>query len=125
MKDRMYAIAAKNLAGTRAELTFEEGYPPMAPTAGNERLLGLMNEAAREAGLAEVGELDPMMRGAGMFRLLRRLWIRCRGYGGDWDGGACAGRVGGCGEFAEAGEEGGVVDPEVAVRRWQTFYGKK
>ena len=25
----------------------------------------MMNEAAREAGLAEVGELDPMMRGAG------------------------------------------------------------
>ena len=65
MKDRMYAIAAKNLPGTRAELTFEEGYPPMAPTAGNKGLLRLMNEAAREAGLAEVGELDPMMRGAG------------------------------------------------------------
>jgi glutamate carboxypeptidase len=65
MKDRMYAIAAKNLPGTRAELTVEEGYPPMAPTAGNKALLRLINEAAREAGLAEVGELDPMMRGAG------------------------------------------------------------
>ncbi len=65
VKDRMYAIAAKNLPGTRAELTFEEGYPPMAPTPGNKRLLALLNEANREGGLPEVGELDPMLRGAG------------------------------------------------------------
>ena len=61
VKDRMYAIAAKNLPGTRAELTFEEGYPPMAPTPGNKRLLALLNEANREGGLPEVGELDPML----------------------------------------------------------------
>jgi glutamate carboxypeptidase len=65
IKDRMYAIVAKNLPGTTAELTFEAGYPPMAPTAGNKRLLALMNEASRAAGLPEVGELDPMLRGAG------------------------------------------------------------
>lgn len=65
IKDRMFAIAAKNLPGTKAELTFEEGYPPMAPTAGNKRLLALLNEANRAGGLPEVGELDPMMRGAG------------------------------------------------------------
>jgi len=65
MKDRMYAIAAKNLPGTKAELTFEEGYPPMAPTAGNKRLLQLLNESSKAAGIPEVGELDPMLRGAG------------------------------------------------------------
>ncbi len=65
IKDRMYAIAAKNLPGTKAELTFEEGYPPMAPTAGNKRLLQLLNEASRAGGVPEVGELDPMLRGAG------------------------------------------------------------
>ncbi|MBL8237038.1 MAG: M20/M25/M40 family metallo-hydrolase [Bryobacterales bacterium] len=65
VKDRMYAIAAKNLPGTTAELTFETGYPPMAPTPGNKRLLELLNEVSRAAGIPEVGELDPMMRGAG------------------------------------------------------------
>jgi glutamate carboxypeptidase len=65
VKDRMYAIAAKNLPGTTAELTFEAGYPPMAPTAGNKRLLALLNESSKAAGLPAVGELDPMLRGAG------------------------------------------------------------
>jgi glutamate carboxypeptidase len=65
IKDRMHAIAAKNLPGTKAELTFEAGYPPMAPTSGNKRLLQLLNESSKAAGIPEVGELDPMLRGAG------------------------------------------------------------
>lgn len=65
IKDKMYAITAKSLPGTTAELKFEEGYPPMAPTAGNKRLLALLNEETRRAGLPELGELDPMQRGAG------------------------------------------------------------
>ena len=65
IKDRMYAIAAKSLPGTSTEIKFQEGYPPMAPTAGNKRLLRLLNEASNSAGLGEIGELDPMLRGAG------------------------------------------------------------
>jgi glutamate carboxypeptidase len=65
VKDKMYAITAKNLPGTSAELTFDSGYPPMAPTAGNKRLLAALNDASRLAGLPELGELDPMQRGAG------------------------------------------------------------
>jgi glutamate carboxypeptidase len=65
IKDRMYAIAAKSLPGTKTEIQFEEGYPPMAPTAGNKRLLRLLNDASTSAGLGGVGELDPMKRGAG------------------------------------------------------------
>lgn len=65
VKDKMYAIVAKSLPGTKSELKFEEGYPPMAPTAGNKRLLKLLSEASVKAGLGEVGELDPMQRGAG------------------------------------------------------------
>jgi glutamate carboxypeptidase len=65
IKDKMYAIAARSLPGTQTEIQFEEGYPPMAPTVGNKRLLKLLNEASGEAGLGEVGELDPMQRGAG------------------------------------------------------------
>lgn len=65
LKDKMYAIAARSLPGTKTELIFEEGYPPMAPTPGNKRLLALLNEGSRAAGLGELGELDPMRRGAG------------------------------------------------------------
>jgi len=65
IKDKMYAIAAKSLPGTKTEIRFEEGYPPMAPTAGNKRLLRLLNEASAAVNLGEVGELDPMQRGAG------------------------------------------------------------
>lgn len=66
LKDKMYAIAAKSLPGTKTEITFEDGgYPPMAPTAGNKRLLKMLTEGSAAAGLGEVGELDPMQRGAG------------------------------------------------------------
>lgn len=65
VKDKMYAIVAKSLPGTKSEIHFEEGYPPMAPTAGNKRLLKLLSDASAKAGLGEVGELDPMQRGAG------------------------------------------------------------
>jgi glutamate carboxypeptidase len=65
IKDRMHAIAAKNLPGTAAKIRFEAGYPPMAPTPGNKRLLAAWSEASVAAGLGEVGELDPMLRGAG------------------------------------------------------------
>jgi glutamate carboxypeptidase len=65
VKDRMQGIVAKSLPGTRSQITFEEGYPPMAPTPGNRRLLRLLNEGNLAAGLPDVGELDPMQRGAG------------------------------------------------------------
>ncbi len=61
----MYEIVGKSLLGTKSEIHFEEGYPPMAPTPGNKRLLKLLNEGSVAAGLPEVGELDPMQRGAG------------------------------------------------------------
>jgi len=65
MKDRMYAIVAKSLPGTKSEITFVEGAPPMPPTAGNRRLLKVLDEASRAAGLGPIEELDPMQRGAG------------------------------------------------------------
>ncbi len=65
IKDKMHGIVARGLPKTSASITFEEGYPPMAPTAGNRRLLALLNEGSRAAGLPELGELDPMLRGAG------------------------------------------------------------
>lgn len=64
VQDRMRAIVAANLAGTGATITFDEGYPPMAPTPGNRALLALLNAVNRDMGLGEMPEFDPAMRGA-------------------------------------------------------------
>ena len=62
---RMQAIVAAHLPRTEAELVFsEDGYPPMAPTAGNRALLTRLNAVNRDLGLAEMAEYDPAKRGA-------------------------------------------------------------
>ncbi len=66
VKDKMVSIVASgNLPGTKAEITFTEKYPPMAPTPGNIALLAKLNEGNRALGMAEIEALDPMLRGAG------------------------------------------------------------
>jgi glutamate carboxypeptidase len=66
VRARMQAIVAKHLAGTQAEIAFHEGgYPAMAPTPGSRALLAGLNAVNRDLGLAEMGELDPLKRGAG------------------------------------------------------------
>ena len=65
-KARMQAIVARPLPGARAVIVFHpDGYPPMAPTAGNRALLARLNQVNRDLGLPEMGELDPVKRGAG------------------------------------------------------------
>jgi glutamate carboxypeptidase len=51
----MRAIAAASLPHTRAEITFDESYPPMAPTEGNRRLLALYDQVSRDLGFGAVG----------------------------------------------------------------------
>ena len=64
-QDRMRAIVARPLNGAKAEILFEpDGYPPMAPTAGNRALFARLNAVNRDLGLPEMGELDPVKRGA-------------------------------------------------------------
>jgi glutamate carboxypeptidase len=65
IENKMRAIVADHLPGTGAEITFSEGYPAMAPTEGSRALLGQLNGINRDLGLAQMGELDPMRRGAG------------------------------------------------------------
>jgi len=65
-KAKMQAIVAKSLPGTKAEISFDKGgYPPMAPTEGNRALLARLNRVNVDMGLEQMGELDPMDRGAG------------------------------------------------------------
>lgn len=65
VKAKMQAIVARHLPGTGAEIRFADGYPPMAPTAGNRALLARLNAINRDMGLPEMPELDPLRRGAG------------------------------------------------------------
>jgi glutamate carboxypeptidase len=60
----MREIVAASLPRTRAELTFDEGYPPLAPTAGNERLLVLYDRVSRDLGFGPVEAVNPDRAGA-------------------------------------------------------------
>src|ERR1041385_294707 len=60
----MRAIVAQNLPHTTAEVTFDDGYPPMAPSEGNRRLLALYDRVSRDLGFGPVGMDDPARAGA-------------------------------------------------------------
>ena len=60
----MEAIVATSLPGTSSQITFDEGYPPLAPTEGNRRLLALYDQASRDAGAGPVTAVNPDMAGA-------------------------------------------------------------
>jgi glutamate carboxypeptidase len=62
---KMQAIVGSSLPGARATLAFEAGYPPMAPTPGNEALLARLNAVNADLGLPAMAALDPAKRGAG------------------------------------------------------------
>jgi glutamate carboxypeptidase len=63
-KQTMQAIAAAHLPNTNAEMTFDPGYPPMAPTPGNRRLLTLYDRVSRDLGFWPVTAVDPSKAGA-------------------------------------------------------------
>jgi glutamate carboxypeptidase len=60
----MITIVGAHLPGTSATIIFNDGYPPMAPTAGNRALLARLNQVNRDMGLPEMAEVDPARRGA-------------------------------------------------------------
>lgn len=63
-KSRMRDIVSQHLPGTSAEIAFTEGYPPLAPTDGNRRLLSIYDQASRDLGLGAVRAVDPRDAGA-------------------------------------------------------------
>ena len=60
----MREIAGRSLPHTSSTLEFDDGYPPMAPTAGNRRLLALYDAASRDLGFGPVVAVDPAKAGA-------------------------------------------------------------
>lgn len=61
---RMREIVARHLPQTGAGIEFKDGYPPMAPTDGNRKLLGLFDRASQDLGLGAVQAVDPARAGA-------------------------------------------------------------
>jgi glutamate carboxypeptidase len=64
VKQRMHAAAAASLPGTGAELVIRDSYPPMAPGAGNRRLLEMFDAASRDLGTGPVAPADLLRLGA-------------------------------------------------------------
>ena len=63
-KKTMEEIVAASLPQTSATIVFDDGYPPLAPTPGNERLLALYNRASLDVGTGPVVAVDPDKAGA-------------------------------------------------------------
>jgi glutamate carboxypeptidase len=63
-KQAMEAIVKTSLPHTEAMITFEDGYPPLAPTEGNGKLLAMYDQASRDVGAGTVTAVDPDRAGA-------------------------------------------------------------
>jgi glutamate carboxypeptidase len=57
-------VADAPLAQTQAALTFEDGYPALAPTPGNEALLVDYDKASQDLGFGRVASVSPDRAGA-------------------------------------------------------------
>lgn len=60
----MQQIVDASLPGAHATITFADGYPPMAPTPGNARLLAIYDAASRDHGFGAVAAINPRKAGA-------------------------------------------------------------
>ncbi|WP_166112951.1 M20/M25/M40 family metallo-hydrolase [Pseudoalteromonas sp. Z9A5] len=63
-KRSMQLITSNSLNGSKAELIFEDGYPPMALTEGNQKLLEMYSDASHDLGYNKVAAANPRNAGA-------------------------------------------------------------
>lgn len=84
---KMKAIVARDAyPGAKAEISFDPGYPAMAPTEGNRALLKRLNAVNADLGLKQMPELDPLKRGAGDIAFVAKDVDGLVGLGTDSDG---------------------------------------
>jgi glutamate carboxypeptidase len=60
----MREVVAAHLPGTSASIEFDDGYPPLSPSPGNDRMLALYDRASRDLGLGAVVAVNPRNAGA-------------------------------------------------------------
>ena len=63
-QDVMREIVSKHRPQTKAEISFGEGYPPLAPVSGNYELLGYYNKVSNDLGFGNVTAVNPRDAGA-------------------------------------------------------------
>lgn len=54
-----------NLTGARAQISFQDGIPSMAPTPGNDKILQVISGVTTDMGIGATIAGDPGSRGAG------------------------------------------------------------
>jgi glutamate carboxypeptidase len=64
VKTKMTSIVAESYPHTQGVITFSEGYPAMAPTPGNQRLLDMYSQISQDLGYGEVVAVNPLRAGA-------------------------------------------------------------
>lgn len=64
-REKMKAIVANNLNGTKATISFNDGIPGMAPTEGNNQILAIIDNVSQAIGIGKAVAGDPGSRGAG------------------------------------------------------------
>lgn len=64
VQQKMRDIVSRSLPHAQATITFDEGYPPLAPTEGNRKLLALYDQASRDVGAGAVSAVTPDRAGA-------------------------------------------------------------
>jgi glutamate carboxypeptidase len=60
----MQGIVAGGSPRTSATIEFDDGYPPLAPTDGNRRLLAMVDRASHDLGFGALTSVDPARAGA-------------------------------------------------------------
>ena len=63
-QDVMKEIVSKHRPQTKAEISFGEGYPPLAPVAGNYELLNYFSKVSNDLGFGNVTAVNPRDAGA-------------------------------------------------------------
>ena len=64
-REKMRSIVAASLPRTSAEIVVENEYPSMAPNAGSDRILGVLDSVSRDLGAGPIVAQPPIERGAG------------------------------------------------------------
>ena len=72
-EERMRSIVARSAPQTAATISFVDGMPSMAPTAGGRALLTVLDRASRDLGTGPIVEQDPNERGAGDISFVAHL----------------------------------------------------
>lgn len=63
-RQTMQSIVDENLPHTKAKISFGDGYPPMAPTEGNAKLLAIYSGVSEDFGYGSVMAINPRNAGA-------------------------------------------------------------